>query len=57
MTIFLIVYFTISTIYALYVYFNSFKTLNHFIANMLFGPLNLLYLIYVLIFNLEDRFY
>lgn len=57
MTVFLIVYFSISLAYAFYIYFNSYKKLNHFIANLLFGPLNILYLYYKAIFKIEDRFY
>jgi hypothetical protein len=56
MNIFLIIYFSISTIYAIVVYLKTYKSLSHFVMNFLFGPLNLIYLIYKIIFNVEDRY-
>ncbi len=52
---FLIIYFLISFSYASYVYSKTFKTFDHFIMNLLFGPLNLIYLSYLYLFNIENR--
>lgn len=57
MIYFIIGYFTISSIYAVYVYFNSYKNFSNFIANFLFGPFTLLVLIYKFLFDIEDRYY
>lgn len=57
MTYFLIAYFTISTIYAIYVYKYAYKQLSNFLANLLFGPFTILVLLYKYIFDIEDRYF
>lgn len=52
---FLLMYFTISFSYAVYVYNKTFKTFDHFIMNLLFGPINMIYLIYKYLLNIENR--
>lgn len=54
---FFYVYFGISTVYAVYVYLNTYKALTNFILNVLFGPLTIIYCIYIVLIGKEERFY
>jgi hypothetical protein len=54
---FFYVYFGISTIYAIYVYLNTYKALSNFILNVLLGPFAIIYSIYTVLIDKEERFY
>jgi len=51
----LFIYFLTSVIYSSLVYKFSYKSTDHLILNLLFGPIALLYNLYLIVFNKDIR--
>jgi len=55
LAIFLASYFGISTIYSILVYKFAYKSADHFILNLFFGPFAIIYNLYLIVFNKDIR--